>query len=242
MTNARFKELVNLFLDREISPRDLECLRRELGSAERKEEFQELRRIHTAEKQAIAMLSGGKCEPRQRSISKRACDAINDARVGFEERRKGLVLLSQFTAATAAIAMTVGFVYRGSVEALGVEEDPNARLVQANGIRFQPRATAAPTASIQRILVDRQGRAIALVSIDQSENVDVQPMQTVSEGGIFSLGKALESIKPEFPTCSELMESAPASNLTVYELPGTSAPIVFAEDQRGAGKVVGFAY
>jgi len=49
MTDAKFKELVNLYLDKEISERELAQLKDALANdAKRRREFEELRRLHQA--------------------------------------------------------------------------------------------------------------------------------------------------------------------------------------------------
>lgn len=243
MNDARFKDLVNLYLDREINPRDFQLLRSELAEPERKRQFESLRRIHVAEKQALTIICGCHDEKRH-SLTERASRAMNDARVHFEERRKGLVLLTQFTAATATIAVTVGLLYRESVESSEVESGPAANLAETPQDvrdRLMARLSALPV-DPSHLIYDQQGRAIALVSFDQVGEAQVQPLQAVPEGNIFKLGRAaLEAARPQFPDPSELLENRQPS-IPVRHLPGTTAPIVLVEETQGAGEVVGYAY
>ena len=54
MSDEKFKELINLYLDREISSRDLDWLRQELASSSaRKREFEERCRLHQAMQLAL---------------------------------------------------------------------------------------------------------------------------------------------------------------------------------------------
>lgn len=243
MTEGRFNELVNLYLDHEISPRDFQLLRKELAVGERKQQFEALRRIHSAEKQVLAQLCGNaSSEQRRCSLAKRATRAINDARVQFEERRKGLVLLVQFSAATAAVAVTVSVLYQDSVQALDVEVS-DAQMAEAPSAEVRELFLAnlnSPNAN-SRLVVDRQGRALALISYQDQGEVQIQPLQAVPESNIFSLGKALESARPQMPNPSELLENR-SPTIPVRQLPGTAAPIVLVEETQGAGAVVGFAY
>jgi len=244
MTNARFKEIVSLFLDREISPRDLESLRSELENPQRKREFEEYRRLHQAEKRAMSLLFGATDDAARvkRSISRRACDAISEARVRFEERRKGLVLVGQFTVATAAIAITVGFLYRDSVRAFDVKENQwNTQLGpnQLAGIQLNP-LNGSEGASL-RLILNGDGQPASLVTVDTWEANDLQVAPVVSESSLFRLGSALEALKPKFPQPTALLD-AEIDEPSVRELPGTSAPIVFVQEDEGSGKIVGFAY
>src|SRR5690606_31826817 len=57
MTDAKFKQLVNSFLDREISQKDHLLLSREVASSpQRRTEFERYKRLHAAERQALARL------------------------------------------------------------------------------------------------------------------------------------------------------------------------------------------
>jgi len=239
MTNARFKEIVSLFLDREISPRDLELLRRELQKPERKREFEEIRRIHNAEKQAIALLFSGSERPRSRpNIGSRACNAIHEARVQFEERRKGIVLLGQFTAATAAIALTVGFLYRGSVQALEVDETPTGPPIAGADLR-QIQPSARLQNAVNGVLVDNQGRAVALVSFEQpTADFVLEEAPAVSEGSLFGLSRVFDAFAPSpSPTMAPKEDAFP-----VRELPGTSAPVVLVDDSDETRQIAGFSF
>ncbi|WP_309400368.1 hypothetical protein [Cerasicoccus maritimus] len=243
MTEGRFKELVNLYLDREISPRDFQLLRSELSQAERKKQFEALRRIHNAEKQALALICGNpQAGLRRGSLTQRATRAINDAKVQFEERRKGIVLLGQFTAATAAVVVTVGLLYQDSVEEMAVQlSDTQLAEGSADDIREHLLAQLHSGSSGSRLLVDQSGRAVALVSYRDEGEVQIRPLQSVPESNIFSLGQALEAALPHMPEPAELLERRNTS-IPLRQLPGTAAPIVLVEESQGAGAVVGFAY
>ncbi|WP_309380329.1 hypothetical protein [Cerasicoccus frondis] len=214
-----------------------------MADAKRKQQFEALRRIHTAEKQALAiMCNNPQTELRRCSLTQRATRAINDARVQFEERRKGLVLLVQFSAATAAVAVTVGMLYQDSVQSLNVElSDAQLANSSAEGIREHLIAQINSDNTSSRLLVDHSGRALALVSYRDQGEVQIQPLQTVPESNIFSLGRALEAARPQMPEPSELLENR-SPTIPVRQLPGTATPIVLVEETQGAGAIVGFAY
>lgn len=245
MTDARFKELVNLYLDREISPRDFQNLRTELASPERKSQFEALRRVHQAEKQALQFLCrGAACQERRNTLANRATKAINDARLRFEERRKGLVLLGQFTAATAAIAVTVGVIYQDSIEALEVDAGSETDLAEAHQVirdRYLAQITNPNSRSNARLIMDESGRALALISYADEGEVQVQSLQSVPEGNIFRLGKALEAIRPQLPDPAELLKDREPI-IPARQLPGTAAPIVLVEENQSTGAVIGYAY
>ncbi|MEO0793743.1 MAG: hypothetical protein AAFX93_01195 [Verrucomicrobiota bacterium] len=246
MTNARFKQLVNLYLDREISPRDLECLRRELSDPQRKKEFQDLRCVHEAEKKALSLLCGDDVNQSAKrcSISERAAHAFNEARLRFEERRKGMVLMAQFSAATIAIAFTVGFLYRDSVESLEVEAGPEADLAQSQNLELRRQLEAQLNVPISsaRLLRDEAGRTIALVSLENRGEVYVQPVQVVSESNLLSLGDALDSINPGMPEPSSLLDRREVQ-IPFRQIPGSTAPIVLVEETSfGSMVTIEFAY
>lgn len=72
MTEERFTELVNLYLDKEISERGLRELRAELSSnAERKAEFRERCQLHQAMRLALDPKVGGKGRRRRLSSSEK---------------------------------------------------------------------------------------------------------------------------------------------------------------------------
>lgn len=81
MTDAKFKQLVNSFLDREISQKDHLLLSREVASSpQRRTEFERYRRLHAAQRQALARLfaaNGGETDPLD--------DAIASGRAGEDE-------------------------------------------------------------------------------------------------------------------------------------------------------------
>jgi len=245
MTDTRFKELVNLYLDREINPRDFQALRQELADAVRKRQFETLRRIHLAEKQALAMLcSEQPSSARRNTLAGRATKAINDAKLRFEERRKGLVLLGQFTAATAAIAVTVGVVYHDATEAIEAEIGAEPDLVDANQVlreRYLSQITNSDRLSNARLILDESGRALALVSYAVEGEVQVQSLQTVPEANIFRLSQVLEAARPHLPDPSEMMDKR-APIIPERQLPGTAAPIVLVEEDQGFGAIAGYAY
>ncbi|GHB98968.1 hypothetical protein [Cerasicoccus arenae] len=244
MTDTRFNELVNLYLDREISPRDLQVLRKELTDQERKQKFESLRRIHNAERQALALICGNpQRELRRDSLTQRATRAINEACIKFEERRKGLVLLCQFSAATAAIAVTVGLLYRDSVEALEVEVSPEADMTGTPPIDVREHLLAQLNSpnSNSRLIIDQSGRPLALVSYRDQGEVQIQSLQTVPESNIFRLGRALEAARPQLPNPAELLENR-SPTIPVRQFPGTATPVVLVEESQGAGAVIGYAY
>lgn len=245
MTDGRFKELVNLYLDREISPRDFQQLRQELAKADRKRQFESLRRVHLVEKQAFQLLCDQPSdESRRNTLAARATKAINDARLRFEERRKGMVLMGQFTAATAAIVVTVSIVYHESIEALEVEAGSDTELAAANQIirdRYLAQITNPANQGNARLIMDESGRALALVSYQDEGEVQVQSLQSVPEANIFRLGQALEAARPQLPDPSELLEDR-SPVIPARQLPGTAAPIVLVEENTSPGAIVGYAY
>lgn len=245
MNAARFQKLAGQLLDHEISPRDLDALRKALECPERRKDFERLKRIHAAEKAAMSLLFGDR--PLKRSLTNRAAHAFSEARLRFEERRKGLVLLGQFSAVTAAIALTVSFLYRGSINALAVEDQPETSRFASGGAGMDVRQRLQqelrrPIAGT-RLLVDQRGRAVAMLSVDEAGATRIEPIQTVSEGSLLGLAKALESAKPTLPSPSELLdEQSVAGQSPVQCLPGTSAPVTLVIERTPTGAVVGYAY
>lgn len=240
MTRARFKQLVYLYLDREISPRDLAALRTQLETDQRRQEFARLRRIHQAEKQAFAALDcAGAGNLTRSDLAQRAARAISEARLKFEERRKALVLFGQFSAATVAIAFTVGLIYEDSVTAYEVEDGPDARLAEGHtDIRQHLQRQLNQPLTGPRLLLDREGRAIALVSWDGAGEPQVQPLNTVSEASpLKAFAEALKAARTELPE-----PGIPRVAMPEDLLPGTSAPVSLAREEVGSGAVVGYAY
>ena len=79
MTEQTFSELVNLYLDKEMSPEDLEALKAELQSnPERKDEFKERCRLHQAMRLAM----------REPQVSSRKGSAIRSSRLGGSTRSR----------------------------------------------------------------------------------------------------------------------------------------------------------
>ena len=96
---------------------------------------------------------------------------------------------------------------------------------------------------LPKLSADRKKALAGIDDYNEAGTARIEPLQTVAEGSLRGLAKALESVKPTLPTPSELMEaSAVAPEVSVQCLPGTSAPVTLVVDQPRTGAVVGYAY
>ncbi|HAV12908.1 MAG TPA: hypothetical protein DCX06_05365 [Opitutae bacterium] len=88
MTEERFSELVNLYLDKEISAEDLDLLKAELAeNSERKSEFQERCRLHQAMRLAMGAPTSKRSSRSSKSASSRRSRSQVASRGGIRRSR-----------------------------------------------------------------------------------------------------------------------------------------------------------
>lgn len=200
MTDAKFKQLVNSFLDREISQKDHLLLAREVASsAERKAEFERYRRLHAAERQALARMfatgsavgatagvaaaegGGGISEERRamaEALKARAARAWSEVQLLAVERKKRMLLIVQFGLAAVSIGLAAVVLCRQSMRAI---PGSNAYRKEAEALNTE----SAHLKMLRERLRARQSIAIEWVNNDRGEPVALVGRST--DGGVFVL-------------------------------------------------------
>jgi len=139
MTDDRFKELVNLYLDKEISVDDLEHLKQELASnPDRKKVFVERCRLHQAMR--IALDTDGSGRSNRSTLSgrrRRSQGATKMSRLEEQVRSRKTVPFPRWVLGTGVMASLLvalllltgvfrgGRVYSGIPERVGISESPS---------------------------------------------------------------------------------------------------------------------
>lgn len=229
MTDAKFKQLVNSFLDREISQKDHLLLSREVAaSPQRRTEFERYRKLHAAERQALAQLfavNGGvdplgdpdeeaaegleiSAERQQRAeqLKARAARAWSEVQLLTVERKKRRLLIWQFTLAGLALLFAALALYRQSVGAI-----PGSGNYRKESEALNPESSHL--AHLREQLLSRQGISVGWISNERGEPVALVGRN--DEGGVFVMTSS------ELPRLSHLQLSALLNQLPP---PASSTP------------------
>ncbi|MBC2593265.1 hypothetical protein H5P28_03225 [Ruficoccus amylovorans] len=224
MTDSRFEQLVNLYLDKEISPEGFAALKKELASsAERRATFQQYRSLRAAESQII----------RDSYVPDPADDIIPEP----SRSQKLFAYLTQIGGMAAAVALSVGaFIYVTRSDSLQL--DTIARDVSQLRDKLDARQIvvvmeSAPSREqlIQRLmsLKNSNPHAVVATRIGEQQAWVVTPVmkyEVVSQNNPFAVLEAGQ------PASIEEMAMRMSCLRQMAELPGTSATITLpAEEQ-----------
>lgn len=229
MTDAKFKQLVNSFLDREISQKDHLLLSREVASSpQRRTEFERYKRLHAAERQALARLfadsggedpladadgdaegnaSGGIGDERRRmaeQLKARAARAWSEVQLLTVERKKRRLLIWQFVLAGLALLCAALALYRQSVGTI-----PGSGNYRKESEAINPES--AHLAQLRDQLRQRQGISVGWISNERGDPVALVGRN--DEGGVFVM------------TSSELPRLSPTQLSTLLSQLPSAGPL-----------------
>ncbi|WOO42558.1 hypothetical protein [Rubellicoccus peritrichatus] len=235
MTDGRFEKLVNLYLDKEISPKELSDLKAEIAhNLVRRQKFERLCRVHAASRKALISSSSKSGissflheevntieAKRGQRISKRKAGTPDDA------IRQARNLLTRTVVACLIIMLSAGLFAAYVIDKAAEKVRDAARPDEMPG----PLDTFSLT-SRQDILGQADAFIVGTADTNQkriSEFFVLKVSAFDSETDINPQGVGVQSLIQWSETASpmELHQLETALQRAGYHLPGTSAPMVF---------------
>ncbi len=212
MTDSRFEQLVNLYLDKEISPEGFAVLKKELAeSAERRATFQQYRNLRAAENRIIR----GSYVP----------DPADDIMPEPSRSQKLFAYLTQIGGMAAAVALSVGaFLYvtrSDSVQLDSIAQDASQLRGKLDARQIVVVMDSAPSRELMERLMDLQNtHAVVATRIGDRQGWVVTPVnyQPVP-------ANPLQSLETAQPVSIEELAMRVRCLRQMQELPGTSAPV-----------------
>ena len=206
MTEEKFTELVNLYLDKEISQTELSDLKAELArNSKRKEEFAERCRLHYAMRMALDPDSAKSGSSGQRSQGVRpvALDTRVDERVDVAHQGVGIprwILGSGLAASLLVGFFVVPMAFQDkSGEAIGIDTE---ELVEADPLDEIGRRELLRFANIQEQRAENRRASLAA----KFRLMGLQPELTPREKRLRTVSLAALEPKDSQPSQAELLE------------------------------------
>lgn len=218
MTDARFEQLVNLYLDKEISPEEFATLKAELsGSARRRRTFREYRSLRAAENQII-------CASYRPSP---ADDILPEPSAG----QKLFAYCTQMGGMAAAVALAVSaflYVTRGDSAQLGhsIASDlaQMGDKIDTQRITHYVEASPAAIRIVEQLMDLKHDSAVGASRVaDQFRIWVVAPVSVDSSHGA-QYAEAQPMTVEELAMRRHILEQ-------IREMPGTSATVSFPGQQ-----------
>lgn len=213
MTDGRFEQLVNLYLDKEISPEGFAALKKELAeSAERRRTFQQCRNLRAAENRIIC----GSYVP----------DPADDIMPEPSRRQKLFAYVTQIGGMAAAVALSVGaFIYvtkSDSDQLDTISQDASQLRGQMDVRHIIVVMDAAPSRELMQRLMEQQNtHAVVATRIgDRGQNWVVTPISYEAPPA-----NPLQPLVNAQPVSIEELAMRVRCLREMQELPGTSATV-----------------
>ncbi|MDP0496729.1 MAG: hypothetical protein Q7Q73_11035 [Verrucomicrobiota bacterium JB024] len=213
MTDSRFEQLVNLYLDKEISPEGFATLKKELAeSAERRRTFQQYRSLRAAENRIIC----GSYVP----------DPADDIMPEPSRRQKLFAYVTQIGGMAAAVALSVGaFIYvtKSDADQLDtISQDASQLRGQMDVRHIIVVMDAAPSRELMQRLMEQQNtHAVVATRIgDRGQSWVVTPVAYEAPPV-----NPLQPLVNTQPISIEELAMRVRCLREMQELPGTSATV-----------------
>lgn len=230
MTDAKFKQLVNSFLDREISQKDHLLLSREVAiSRQRRAEFERYRRLHAAERQALARLfasdegvddldetddalgqdaeSGQDRRQRAEQLRARAARAWSEVQLLTVERKTRRLLILQFVLAGFALLFAALALYQYSVGT-----------IPGGSYHKESEALNPESAYLARLreqLLAREGISVGWISNERGDPVVLVGRNDEGEVFVMTSSEVPQLSRPQLTALLNQIPQPPASGSAV---------------------------
>jgi hypothetical protein len=224
MTDSRFEQLVNLYLDKEISPEGFAALKKELAeSAERRQTFQQYRSLRAAENRIIC----GSYVP----------DPADDIMPEPSRRQKLFAYVTQIGGMAAAVALSVGaFIYvtRSDADQLdSISQDASQLRGQMDVRHIIVVMDAAPSRELMLRLMEQQNtHAVVATRIgDRGQSWVVTPVsyEAPPANPLLAQTNPILPLVNAQPVSIEELAMRVRCLREMQELPGTSATVSLAD-------------